>query len=306
MPKSINPMARRKSSSPFSTLQRKKPGARPRSLAAQSLEDTGRKEGMLSRLSKCSKVPFLKTISMISELLAEMNNKLSQAVKLYDHLLTEQLARPRRGYGSAQTHQSAQPIQQPIHSQPPSSTYGGVSGSAVLSQQAYSPHPPISPANQLHYSQVTTGYLPGGPAIVTSQQQAASSMQPLQQYPAPPAVAAAPQQYSMSPPPQATEYGTVTPQSQLTYPISSAPSAAPEQVGYAASPQDTRHSIATPLQPYFPPQSSIPSAATAAPQSVYPQSHAYATTSTTLSTYPSYQSSIENEGKKEAMLISFD
>ncbi|KAK5122396.1 hypothetical protein LTR85_003980 [Meristemomyces frigidus] len=46
MPKSTNPLLRRKSSSPFSTLQRKKPGSRKSSLAekedaAERLEDTG-------------------------------------------------------------------------------------------------------------------------------------------------------------------------------------------------------------------------------------------------------------------------
>lgn len=59
---------------------------------ARSLDDTGRKEGMLTLVFHCFIV--LDPIMVPSELLAEMNDKLAQAVKLYDHILTQQVSRP--------------------------------------------------------------------------------------------------------------------------------------------------------------------------------------------------------------------
>lgn len=65
-------------------------GLRPK--LAMSLDDTGRKE---SRLFAAPQHEMLElTIMIILEMLSEMHDKLSQAVKLYDKLLTEQVSHP--------------------------------------------------------------------------------------------------------------------------------------------------------------------------------------------------------------------
>jgi growth factor-regulated tyrosine kinase substrate len=59
---------------------------------ARSLDDAGRKEGTLTLVfySLIALDPSMAS----SELLTEMNDKLAQAVKLYDHILTQQVSRP--------------------------------------------------------------------------------------------------------------------------------------------------------------------------------------------------------------------
>ena len=111
---------------------------------ARSLDDAGRKEGTL-------KLGFYYFIaldpSMVpSELLTEMNDKLAQAVKLYDHILTQQVSRPiwRQQTASppaqpfnqwnyvrspTSTQPTHTPMAEPLHQ--PSSTY--------TSPQAYQP-----------------------------------------------------------------------------------------------------------------------------------------------------------------------
>lgn len=59
---------------------------------ARSLDDTGRKEGTLTLVFYC--LIALDPSMVPSELLTEMNDKLAQAVKLYDHILTQQVSRP--------------------------------------------------------------------------------------------------------------------------------------------------------------------------------------------------------------------
>ena len=80
---------------------------------AMSLGDTGRKEGMSGAFTS-------RTIVNINnlEMLAEMNDKLSQAVKLYDKILTEQLSRPYRAAPVAPPpHQSSFAPIEPSYSQ---------------------------------------------------------------------------------------------------------------------------------------------------------------------------------------------
>ena len=85
---------------------------------ARSLDDTGRKEGTLTLVFYCL-IAF--DPSMVpSELLTEMNDKLAQAVKLYDHILTQQVSRPIWRQQTASP--PAQPFNQWNYVQSPTST----------------------------------------------------------------------------------------------------------------------------------------------------------------------------------------
>jgi hepatocyte growth factor-regulated tyrosine kinase substrate len=111
---------------------------------ARSLDDAGRKEGTLTFVFYC--LIALDPSMVPSELLTEMNDKLAQAVKLYDHILTQQVSRPiwRQQTASApaqpfnqwnyvrsptSTQPTHTPMAEPLHQ--PSSTY--------TSPQAYQP-----------------------------------------------------------------------------------------------------------------------------------------------------------------------
>jgi len=84
---------------------------------ARSLDDTGRKEGTLTLIYCLSAFDP----SMVpSELLTEMNDKLAQAVKLYDHILTQQVSRPIWRQQTASP--PAQPFNQWNYVQSPTST----------------------------------------------------------------------------------------------------------------------------------------------------------------------------------------
>ena len=84
---------------------------------ARSLDDTGRKEGTLFLVILPSRPLDLSAVS--SELLVEMNDKLAQAVKLYDHILTQQVSRPTWRQQTASP--PAQPLSQWNYVQPPTS-----------------------------------------------------------------------------------------------------------------------------------------------------------------------------------------
>jgi hepatocyte growth factor-regulated tyrosine kinase substrate len=84
---------------------------------ARSLDDTGRKEGTLT-LVYCLIAFHPSTVP--SELLTEMNDKLAQAVKLYDHILTQQVSRPIWRQQTASP--PAQPLNQWNYVQSPTST----------------------------------------------------------------------------------------------------------------------------------------------------------------------------------------
>ena len=111
---------------------------------ARSLDDTGRKEGRLTVVLYCH---IASDPSMVpSELLTEMNDKLAQAVKLYDHILTQQVSRPiwRQQAASppAQSFNQWNYVQSPTSTQP---THNPMAGqlhqppSTYTSPQAYQP-----------------------------------------------------------------------------------------------------------------------------------------------------------------------
>ncbi|KZV61820.1 ubiquitin binding protein [Peniophora sp. CONT] len=141
-------------------LREKATGLRPK--MAVGLEDAGRKE----------------------ELLGEMNDKLAQAVKLYDALLTEQLSRPRYAY-APQQQQYAQPQQQQ-YGQPPQA-YGQQTAYGQPQQQAYGQPAQQAPyAQQQQYAQPAqpqqTGYSPSYAPPQQQQQQAYAPAPPQQGY----------------------------------------------------------------------------------------------------------------------------
>ncbi|QRV76900.1 vacuolar protein sorting-associated protein 27 [Ceratobasidium sp. AG-Ba] len=176
----------------------------------RSLDDTGRKEHMLS----------------------EMHDKLSQAVKLYDKLLTEQVERASWRYQSAYAQSPAQqygPPQQygqPQQYAPPPQQYG--------QPQQYAP-PPQQPVDQASHQ----AYAPQPPM-----QQAAPVPPAPQQYPS------APSAYPTAPP--ATQYPAAP---QPAYPSAPTPStsypSAPTTNAYPSAP--TPNSYAVPAAPYSPP-----------------------------------------------------
>ncbi|VDC07032.1 unnamed protein product [Peniophora sp. CBMAI 1063] len=196
-------------------LREKAAGLRPK--MAVGLEDAGRKE----------------------DLLAEMNDKLAQAVKLYDSLLTEQLSRPRHSYVPqyGQPQQAyGQPQQQTAYGQPQHQAYG---------QPAYGQQQPIQPQQ--------TGYQPSYTPAPPQQQQAyAPQRQPTQPYtPLQPQLTGLQQQYPQhvaSPPPlqQQQSYAPPPPQQQQAY----APPPPPAQQQLTSSPP--------PSQPSYAPQSFAP------------------------------------------------
>src|ERR1700710_303733 len=93
---------------------------------------------------------------MYLELLAEMHDKLSQAVKLYDKLLTEQVSRPTWRRSPQQAHSAAAPMRQstqtpvngysqwaPSH-QPASSVSSPVFAPLRTDSAQYAPQPLVS------------------------------------------------------------------------------------------------------------------------------------------------------------------
>ncbi|KAI0271721.1 hypothetical protein BC834DRAFT_457944 [Gloeopeniophorella convolvens] len=187
---------------------------------ARSLDDTGRKE----------------------ELLTEMNDKLAQAVKLYDQILTQQVSRPTwrqqaappaaQAYGqwqytqsplATQPPQSAQPWQQTPASYSPSQTY-----QAPASADA--PYAPPSQSPQQAWSQPAYASAIASPPPTTSQ--LAPQYQPI------PPTQSPPQQYQYMHPAQPVSI-------QLPPPPAPAPAAAapPPPVPAVQSPPAHHHPV---------------------------------------------------------------
>ncbi|KAJ7139406.1 hypothetical protein C8R44DRAFT_764392 [Mycena epipterygia] len=238
---------------------------------ALSLDDAGRKEQMLS----------------------DMHDKLSQAVKLYDKLLTEQVVHPRW--------RSPQPVANPSYQQANSSYSTGYNTVNGYNQWQAPPNPVETPQPP-------------------QQQQYAPSAEPVQPqwFPQQPQYAEPPQQPQYAPPPPAQQYShtpTAPPPPQFVPPQSSAaqpqyqpvPSQVPP-VSYAPQPQSQpsapsfqpqtyaqspppqpQYVPPAPVTPHLPPQSHSPTlsrhntVAYSSPSSPPVDHNAYLTRSNTLS-----------------------
>ncbi|KZP30279.1 ubiquitin binding protein [Athelia psychrophila] len=191
-------------------------GLRPK--LAMSLDDTGRKEQMLS----------------------EMHDKLSQAVKLYDNLLTQQVAHPPWTRSPPPTQSPYQPIQQQQAYNPYQPAYGQW---APTPPQPLAQAPPMSPGGYQQYAEQSrqthsspiSHYRSDAPAqpyapepsrtplapIVQSPQQQQHSQPPWQSQQQPQFVQTHTAPVS-APPPPPTQYSHPPPQSAYT-PAGSAP-----------------------------------------------------------------------------------
>ncbi|KAJ7479982.1 hypothetical protein B0H11DRAFT_2026043 [Mycena galericulata] len=199
---------------------------------ALSLDDAGRKEQMLS----------------------DMHDKLSQAVKLYDKLLTEQVVHPRW--------RSPQPVANPPYQQANSSYSTGYNTVNGYTQWQATPAPveapPQPPQQQEQYAPPEAAQ----PQWFPQQPQYAEPQHQQPQYAPPPPV----QQYSptpAAPPPPQFAPGL----SQTLPPTSYASQAQPQpsasgfqqQPNYAQSPPpQTQYASAPPPTSQFPPQSHSP------------------------------------------------
>ncbi|KIY65399.1 ubiquitin binding protein [Cylindrobasidium torrendii FP15055 ss-10] len=200
-------------------------GLRPK--LTMSLDDAGKKE----------------------QLLTEMHDKLSQAVKLYDHLLTEQVSQPRRQAPPTQYSQW-QPSYQPqpyAPSAPPEMAYQPsatptLSRSNTYAQPSYAA---ASPGPQLMYAppQVSSPPPPMQYAPPTPTQQHYSPVyaQTPISAPAPPAHPPVPQQASVQP-----QYAPQAPQQPVYAP------APPQQPQYAYAPGQYTPAQALPQFPSAP------------------------------------------------------
>ncbi|KAJ7451084.1 vacuolar sorting-associated protein Vps27 [Mycena latifolia] len=236
---------------------------------ALSLDDAGRKEQMLS----------------------DMHDKLSQAVKLYDKLLTEQVVHPRW--------RSPQPVANPPYQQANSSYSTGYNTVNGYSQWQAPPNPveaPPQPPQQQQYAPrqepAQQQWLPQQPQYAEPQQYAppppAQQYSPVPSAPPPPQFAPSPAQPQFqSGPSQALPPVSYAPQSQAQ---PSAPSFQQQQrpISYAQSPPpQTQYIPSTPAQ--LPPQSHSPTlsrhntVAYASPSSPPVDNNAYLARSNTFS-----------------------
>ncbi|OAX40477.1 ubiquitin binding protein [Rhizopogon vinicolor AM-OR11-026] len=203
-------------------------GLRPK--LAMSLDDTDRKE----------------------QLLSEMHDKLSQAVKLYDKLLTEQVSRPTWRRSPQQAHSPAVPMRQstqtpangytqwaPSH-QSASSISSPVFAPPRTDSAQYAPQPPLSAVSELepqpqyvHYSQPYASEVPG------PSQHPTAPLQPQQipQFASPPtSVSYLPPQTPASPPIPAHQPVSI-PQFATAPLAPSQPPPAPQPVAQPPTPQ---------------------------------------------------------------------
>ncbi|KDQ17517.1 hypothetical protein BOTBODRAFT_29697 [Botryobasidium botryosum FD-172 SS1] len=284
---------------------------------AMSLDDTGKKE----------------------QLLMEMNDKLSQAVKLYDQLLTEQLSYHSRASQPAYRQQQYQQYQQP--QQGPSHAYAQSPAPVPMThvspppmhQQIYSPPPMQQSGPELSRSPVVDSRYAASPMPPQRQDSLARSsfapppQQPLAdsryaQGPIQPQLAHAqfagqphaPPNGSAEPPREQMQYSAPSLQHQAYTPVPTTP--APEQP------------TTQPLSPSYPSQYAPPQQSFASPPPP-PQAHQYPTTPSSYSSapkqasqpqssniFPSFPSAPKTEPlaynyappieQKEALLISFD
>ncbi|KAF9482396.1 ubiquitin binding protein [Pholiota conissans] len=172
-------------------LYDKASGLRPK--LALSLDDAGRKEQMLT----------------------DMHDKLSQAVKLYDQILTQQIAQPRWRTAPTTQYQPQQPVQNPGYAP------NGYSQWGAQQQTSYAPTPevqqPMSPREA--YAPTPQRVLAPNSEIPQPQQYQQSPYQQQPQY-APPALVTSPppppqQQYAQTP---YQAYATATPAASVQTP----------------------------------------------------------------------------------------
>ncbi|KAJ7724993.1 vacuolar sorting-associated protein Vps27 [Mycena maculata] len=207
---------------------------------ALSLDDTGRKEQMLS----------------------DMHDKLSQAVKLYDQLLTEQVVHPRW--------RSPQPVANPSYQQANSSYstgYNTVNGYNQWQAQPAPAEAPPQPQQQQQYAprpeSVQPQWFPEQPQYAEPQHQQPQYVPPppTQQYSptpsAPPPPQFAPQAAPAQPQYQPGPSQTLPPVSYAPQPQSqpSAPSFQQQQLTYAQSPPPQQQYTSPPSTSHLPPQS---------------------------------------------------
>ncbi|KAJ6498086.1 vacuolar sorting-associated protein Vps27 [Mycena vitilis] len=201
---------------------------------ALSLDDAGRKEQMLS----------------------DMHDKLSQAVKLYDKLLTEQVVHPRW--------RSPEPVANPAYQQANSSYSTGYNTANGYAQWQAPPNPVAAPPPPPQQQQYTPRAEPAQPQWLPQQQQYAEPQHQQQQYaPPPPAQqyaptpSAPPQPLPSSPSPAQLQYQPVpshhppvsyAPQHRSTPSFQQKPPA-----GYAQSPPpQTQYASVAPPTPQLP------------------------------------------------------
>ncbi|KAL7285908.1 hypothetical protein ACG7TL_001019 [Trametes sanguinea] len=215
---------------------------------AMSLSDTTRKEGEYQLVLLAPFAP----LTMLSEVLIDMHGKLSQAVKLYDKLLTEQLSRPAW---------RAAPAQQ---EGPSSSAYGSqyqpVNGTSYQQWQP-APQPqvqqlssPVLQASQTpsYFSPVTAASQASGPTYEQHAQQQMYQAQQATPVLSPRSPSIVSQQYAqegapysaMSPPPVSVNHQYATAATPAPLPVSYQPT----QSSQPSQPQPQPQQQAPPQQ----------------------------------------------------------
>ncbi|KAI0042208.1 ubiquitin binding protein [Auriscalpium vulgare] len=270
---------------------------------AMSLDDTGRKE----------------------ELLTEMNNKLSQAVKLYDKILTEQLSRPTWRSQQAYAQQQAPP--EPAYAQPqwaaqqpPVSAHPQYSPQPIASS-SYAPAPPQAYAlpqqawpqyaEPQSYAPQANGYAPTSPGPSHSPTQYQSvAPQPLAPAPPQSLVPAPPQPSSapvptpivQSPPPAQVQYNPTSYAPVSTPSAQSPPPAQVQYTSYAPARYSTlpthAHAPTPPINATLARHNSI-----ALPPAQTPLPSFPAVPTAPPAAYTGYPAHVEQTEKKEALLI---
>ncbi|KAJ7630340.1 hypothetical protein FB45DRAFT_915237 [Roridomyces roridus] len=188
---------------------------------ALSLDDAGRKEQMLS----------------------DMHDKLSQAVKLYDKLLTEQVVQPRWRSPQPAVNQAYQP------------SYAPAQGTTVNGYSQWQPAPaaPDAPPQSQQQSQYTPRHESAQPQWFQHQPQYAEPQHQAQ-------YVQTPTQYAQSPPPPAPSQPQYQPgPSQPLPPVSYAPQPQSQQPSAPAFQHQPTYASPPPQQQYAPaPTSHLP------------------------------------------------
>ncbi|KAJ7237483.1 hypothetical protein B0H12DRAFT_1212258 [Mycena haematopus] len=226
---------------------------------ALSLDDAGRKEQMLS----------------------DMHDKLSQAVKLYDKLLTEQVVHPRW--------RSPQPVANPPYQQANSSYSTGYNTANGYNQWQAQPNPVEAPPQQQQYAPE-----PAQPPWFPQQTQYAEPQQQHPQYAPPPPVQQYASPFLQSPASPSIAQPQYQPgPSHQTLPPSQ-PSVQQHPMAHAQSPPppQTQYASPAPKTSHLPPQSHSPTlsrhntVAYASPSSPPVANNAYLARSSTISSHP--------------------
>jgi hepatocyte growth factor-regulated tyrosine kinase substrate len=305
---------------------------------AMSLDDTGRKEGTPTRVFMLWPLLILSAVS--SELLTEMNNKLAQAVKLYDHILTQQVSRPTWRQQPATP--PAQPlgqwnsVQSPTFTQPtntPMTEPWHQPSSSYTSPQAYQPAtgagpsyaPPSHSPPQTWIQSSYISSVASPPPIATASQGSP------QYHPSPTPQSSASHQYQYAHPIQSVSIqqprppvraatSMITPPQQPT-PVAAQPPSVHRNMSSTLSMHRRQQSLPQPSQPQqplsrhntvahvthvspLPPQQRYPPASAPAPAPVLPNFPTVPTAPPSIpyGSYDSVSSAVE-QPKKEALLI---